>query len=75
MRNKFVYILILVALLSGLFINKVQSDDGGLTKKEVEEISGRSISDEEWDYMTKEGTLKIIGTADGPTSIRTISNE
>ncbi len=66
-KKSLVSIFILFLLVAGFYFNNY--NDKKVTKAQYEKMTGREISKEEWEEITKDGQVEIIGGADGPTSI------
>lgn len=66
-KKSLVSIFILFLLVAGFYFNNY--NDKKVTKAQYEKMTGREISKEEWEEITKDGQVEIIGVADGPTSI------
>lgn len=66
-KKSLVYIFIIFLLVAGFYFNNYH--DKKVTKAQYEKMTGREISKEEWEEITKDGQVEIIGGADGPTSI------
>ncbi|MFR9281580.1 hypothetical protein [Peptoniphilus lacrimalis] len=66
-KKSLVSIFIIFLLVAGFYFNNYH--DKKVTKTQYEKMTGREISKEEWEEITKDGQVEIIGGADGPTSI------
>ncbi len=66
-KKSLVSIFIIFLLVAGFYFNNY--NDKKVTKAQYEKMTGREISKEEWEEITKDGQVEIIGGADGPTSI------
>lgn len=66
-KKSLVSIFIIFLLVAGFYFNNY--NDKKVTKAQYEKMTGREISKEEWEEITKDGQVEIIGEADGPTSI------
>ncbi len=66
-KKSLVSIFIIFLLVAGFNFNNYH--DKKVTKTQYEKMTGREISKEEWEEITKDGQVEIIGGADGPTSI------
>ncbi|MDK8282059.1 MAG: hypothetical protein QP766_04580 [Peptoniphilus lacrimalis] len=66
-KKSLVSIFIIFLLVAGFYFNNY--NDKKVTKTQYEKMTGREISKEEWEEITKDGQVEIIGGADGPTSI------
>lgn len=66
-KKSLVSIFIIFLLVAGFYFNNY--NDKKVTKNQYEKMTGREISKEEWEEITKDGQVEIIGGADGPTSI------
>lgn len=66
-KKSLVSIFIIFLLAAGFYFNNYH--DKKVTKTQYEKMTGREISKEEWEEITKDGQVEIIGGADGPTSI------
>lgn len=66
-KKSLVSIFIIFLLVAGFYFNNYH--DKKVTKAQYEKMTGREISKEEWEEITKDGQVEIIGGADGPTSI------
>lgn len=76
MKKGLAIFLICLSFFAGFFVNNtIAKENRGLTKTQTENLINRKISDEEWNKMTRDGELEIIGAADGPTQIYTESNK
>lgn len=76
MKKSIAIILIIISFFAGFFIRDyVKKDNAGLTKVQLEKMTNKKISDEEWKEMTKDGEVEMIGGLDGPTSIYIDSNK
>lgn len=66
-KKSLVSIFIIFLLVADFYFNNYH--DKKVTKAQYEKMTGREISKEEWEEITKDGQVEIIGGADGPTSI------
>lgn len=66
-KKSLVSIFIIFLLVAGFYFNNYH--DKKVTKAQYEKMTGREISKEEWEEITKDGQVEIIGGADEPTSI------
>lgn len=66
-KKSLVSIFIIFLLVAGFYFNNY--NDKKVRKTQYEKMTGREISKEEWEEITKDGQVEIIGGADGPTSI------
>lgn len=66
-KKSLVSIFIIFLLVAGFYFNNYH--DKKVRKTQYEKMTGREISKEEWEEITKDGQVEIIGGADGPTSI------
>lgn len=76
MKKGLVIFLICLSFFAGFFVNKtIAKENQGLTKTQMEKLLNREISQDEWNKMTRDGEVEMIGGADGPTQIYTESNK
>lgn len=76
MKKVLAIFFICLSFFAGFFVNNtIAKENRGLTKTQTENLINRKISDEEWNKMTRDGELEMIGAADGPTQIYTESNK
>jgi hypothetical protein len=68
--------LIFLSFFAGFFVNNtIAKKNQGLTKTQMEKLLNREISKEEWNKMTQDGEVEMIGGANGPTQIYTESDK
>lgn len=76
MKKGLIILLVCLSFFAGFFTNKtIAKEDQGLTKTQMEKLLNRKISEDEWKEMNRDGDLKMIGGADGPTQIFTNSDK
>lgn len=76
MKKGLAIFLVCLSFFGGFFFNKtIAKEDQGLTKSQTEKLINRKISQDEWNKMTRDGEVDMIGAADGPTQIYTESNK
>lgn len=76
MKKGLAVFLIGLSFFAGFFVNKtIAKENQGLTKSQTEKLINRKISQDEWNKMTRDGEVKMIGASDGPTQIYTESNK
>ena len=76
MKKGLAVFLIGLSFFAGFFVNKtIAKENRSLTKNQTEKLINRKISQDEWNKMTRDGELEMIGAADGPTQIYTESNK
>ena len=75
MKKGLAIFLICLSFFAGFFVNKtIAKGNQGLTKTQMEKLINRNISQDEWNKMTRDGEVEMIGGADGPKQIYTESN-
>ena len=76
MKKGLAVFLIGLSFFAGFFVNKtIAKENQVLTKSQMEKLINRNISQDEWNKMTRDGEVEMIGGADGPTQIYTESNK
>ena len=76
MKKGLAIFLICLSFFAGFFVNKtIAKENQVLTKSQMEKLINRNISQDEWNKMTRDGEVEMIGGADGPTQIYTESNK
>lgn len=76
MKKSLAIFLIFLSFVAGFFSNKIiAKKDRGLTKAQLEKLTNRKISNDEWEEITKGGEVEIIGGGNGATQIFTNSNK
>lgn len=76
MKKGLVIFLLCLSFFAGFFVNNtIAKENQGLTKSQTEKLINRKISQDEWNKMTRDGEVEMIGAADGPTQIYTESNK
>ena len=76
MKKGLAVFLIGLSFFAGFFVNNtIAKENQGLTKTQMEKLINRNISQDEWNKMTRDGEVEMIGGADGPTQIYTESNK
>ena len=64
MKKGLAIFLICLSFFAGFFVNNT-----------IEKLLNREISKEEWNEMTQDGDVEMIGGANGPTQIYTKSDK